>query len=49
MSTGFVHLCVHSEYSLVDGLVRVNPLVRAVADRGMPAIQTVLNIAKLHC
>ena len=38
MSADFVHLCVHSEYSLVDGLVRVKPLVAAVADRGMPAV-----------
>jgi len=34
----FVHLCVHSEYSLVDGLVRIKPLVNAVAASGMPAV-----------
>ena len=34
----FVHLHLHSEYSLVDGLVRVKPLVKAVADSGMPAV-----------
>ncbi|WP_018880576.1 DNA polymerase III subunit alpha [Thioalkalivibrio sp. ALE30] len=35
---GFVHLRVHSEYSLVDGLVRLKPLVKAVVDGGMPAV-----------
>ena len=31
MNPGFVHLHVHTEYSLVDGLVRVKPLVAACA------------------
>jgi len=35
---GFVHLRVHSEYSLIDGLLRVKPLVKAVAGAGMPAV-----------
>jgi DNA polymerase-3 subunit alpha len=34
----FVHLHVHSEYSLQDGTVRVKPLVEAVAKQGMPAV-----------
>ncbi len=34
----FVHLHVHSEYSLVDGLLRIKPMVKAVAEAGMPAI-----------
>ena len=34
----FVHLHVHTEYSLVDGIVRVKPLVSAAAGAGMPAI-----------
>ena len=29
---GFVHLSVHTEYSLVDGLVKVKPLVKALKD-----------------
>ncbi len=33
----FVHLRIHSEYSLVDGLVRVDELAEAVAADGMPA------------
>ncbi|HET8791522.1 MAG TPA: PHP domain-containing protein, partial [Modicisalibacter sp.] len=38
MTTPFVHLRVHSEYSLVDGLVRLKPLVQATATAGMPAV-----------
>jgi DNA polymerase-3 subunit alpha len=38
MEVPFVHLRVHSEYSLVDGLVRVKPLVKQVAESGMPAV-----------
>jgi DNA polymerase-3 subunit alpha len=34
----FVHLHLHSEYSLVDGLTRIKPLVKAVAAAGMPAV-----------
>jgi DNA polymerase-3 subunit alpha len=36
--TSFVHLRVHTEYSLVDGIVRVPELMAAVAAAGMPAI-----------
>jgi DNA polymerase-3 subunit alpha len=36
--TNFVHLRVHTEYSLVDGIVRVPDLMAAVAAAGMPAI-----------
>ena len=38
MTDNFVHLRVHSEYSLVDGLVRIKPLVSTVRDAGMPAV-----------
>ena len=34
----FVHLRLHTEYSLVDGIVRVPELMQAVAARGMPAV-----------
>jgi DNA polymerase-3 subunit alpha len=34
----FVHLRVHSEYSLLDGLVRIRPLVERVSALGMPAV-----------
>ncbi len=35
---GFVHLHLHTEFSLVDGIVRVKPLMEAVAADGMPAV-----------
>ena len=38
MSTLFIHLHVHSEYSLVDGVVRIKPLIKAAAEAGMPAV-----------
>jgi DNA polymerase III subunit alpha len=34
----FVHLHVHSEYSMLDGAARVGPLMEAAAKEGMPAI-----------
>ena len=34
----FVHLRLHSEYSLVDGLVRIDALAESVAAAGMPAV-----------
>ena len=36
--TDFVHLRLHSEYSIVDGLVRLKPLVSRVASQGMAAV-----------
>ncbi|MGB5452092.1 MAG: DNA polymerase III subunit alpha [Sedimenticolaceae bacterium] len=38
MAAEFVHLHVHSEYSLVDGVARIKPLVNRVAELGMPAV-----------
>ncbi|MCF6229958.1 MAG: DNA polymerase III subunit alpha [Gammaproteobacteria bacterium] len=38
MNPTFVHLRLHSEFSLVDGMVRLKPLVKAVAAAGMPAV-----------
>ena len=37
MSQSFIHLSVHSEFSLVDSMVRVKPLV-AACENSMPAI-----------
>ena len=34
----FIHLRVHTEYSLVDGVVRVKPLMAALAEDNMPAV-----------
>ena len=38
MSAQFIHLHLHTEYSLADGLVRVKPLMKAVAGAGMAAV-----------
>jgi DNA polymerase III subunit alpha len=38
MSPGFVHLRLHSEYSLSDSVVRIPELIAAVAAAGMPAV-----------
>ncbi|HEU4807114.1 MAG TPA: DNA polymerase III subunit alpha [Homoserinimonas sp.] len=34
----FVHLHVHSEYSMLDGAARVKPLIAAAVEQGMPAV-----------
>jgi DNA polymerase III subunit alpha len=38
MKPEFVHLRVHSEFSLVDGIVRIKPLVKRLAEYSMPAV-----------
>jgi DNA polymerase-3 subunit alpha len=38
MPPGFVHLRLHTEYSLIDSVVRVPQLIAAVAAAGMPAV-----------
>src|SRR5258706_15431559 len=38
MSPTFVHLRLHTEYSLVDSVVRVDGLIDAVAAAGMAAL-----------
>jgi DNA polymerase-3 subunit alpha len=38
MQPSFVHLRLHSEYSIVDGIVRVDDAVAAAAADGMPAL-----------
>ena len=38
MSSGFVHLHLHTEFSLIDGTVRVKSLVEAAARLAMPAV-----------
>ena len=37
-SGDFVHLHVHSEFSLLDGLSRIAEMTQRVADQGMPAM-----------
>lgn len=34
----FVHLKIHSDFSMIDGLSKVPPLVKKVAEMGMPAM-----------
>ncbi|MBV8688612.1 MAG: DNA polymerase III subunit alpha, partial [Candidatus Eremiobacteraeota bacterium] len=38
MTASFVHLHVHSEYSLLDGACRIDDLARRVAEQGSPAV-----------
>ncbi|OQK17747.1 DNA polymerase III subunit alpha [Methyloprofundus sedimenti] len=38
MQPEFVHLRVHSEYSLVDGIVKIKPLINQLAGSDMPAV-----------
>ena len=38
MSDSFVHLHVHTEYSMLDGAARLKQMFKQVGDLGMPAI-----------
>ncbi len=38
MPSPFVHLHLHTEFSIVDGTVRIKPLMERVRELGMPAI-----------
>lgn len=38
MSEQFIHLRLHTEYSIIDGLVRIDELVEKAADMAMPAV-----------
>jgi DNA polymerase-3 subunit alpha len=38
MSDSFVHLHLHTEYSLLDGAIRIPELMKKAADFGMPAV-----------
>ncbi len=38
LSSAFVHLRLHTEYSIVDSVVRIDDLVQQVAAAGMPAV-----------
>ena len=38
MASDFVHLHLHSEYSLLDGACRIKDLVKKAVDLGMPAV-----------
>ena len=36
--SNFVHLHVHTQYSLLDGAIRIDPLLKRVADFDMEAV-----------
>ena len=38
MSTGFCHLHLHTEYSLLDGMATIKKVVKRAKELGMPAI-----------
>ena len=38
MNPRFIHLRLHTEYSLVDGVVRIKPLMKMASELNMPAI-----------
>ena len=38
MKPRFIHLRLHSEFSLVDGMVRIKPLMKKAAELNMPAV-----------
>ncbi|MDI1276330.1 DNA polymerase III subunit alpha [Methylobacter sp.] len=38
MQPAFVHLRLHTEFSLVDGIVKIKPLVKRLAELNMPSV-----------
>ncbi len=38
MQPSFIHLRLHTEFSLVDGIVKIKPLVKRLAELNMPAV-----------
>jgi len=36
--TPFVHLRLHTEYSLVDSTIRIKPLMKVAASKDLPAL-----------
>ena len=38
MQPAFIHLRVHTEFSLVDGIVKIKPLIKRLTELNMPAI-----------
>lgn len=47
MNADFVHLHVHSEYSLADGMVRLQPLAEMCAQNAAPAV-ALTDLANVH-
>lgn len=38
MHSSFIHLHLHSEYSIIDGIVCIEPLIETAVKQGMPAV-----------
>ena len=49
MSTSFVHLRVHTEYSLLDSVVRVPELMQAVAQAALLNVEPSCPLLALVC
>ena len=48
MNPSFVHLNLHSEFSLIDGVLRIGPLIKRTKAMGMPAV-AVTDRANIFC
>ena len=47
-SDSFVHLHVHSEYSMLDGAAKIAAMTQAAADYEMPAIAVTDHLSLIH-
>ncbi|MGZ8189672.1 MAG: DNA polymerase III subunit alpha [Methylococcaceae bacterium] len=43
MQPSFIHLRLHTEFSLIDGIVKIKPLVKRLAELNMPAVAVTEN------
>ena len=43
----FIHLRVHSDYSMVDGLAKTKPIVGKIAELNMPAFAIIIKYVGL--
>ncbi|HIA03849.1 MAG TPA: PHP domain-containing protein, partial [Myxococcales bacterium] len=49
-SSGFTHLHLHSQYSLLDGAIRMDDLAPTIKERGMQSVAlTVNDTSPPHC
>ena len=48
MNSSFVHLNLHTEFSLIDGVLRIGPLIERTKALGMPAV-AVTDRANVFC
>ncbi|HIN69462.1 MAG TPA: PHP domain-containing protein, partial [Methylococcales bacterium] len=54
MAVDFIHLRVHSEFSLVDGIVKIKPLMGRLTELTMPAValteqSNLFSLVKFYC